>query len=379
MSRALALAVRGGKSVRPNPRVGAVLVKGGKVVAAGYHSRFGGPHAEARVLGKAGPAARGGTLYVSLEPCSTRGKTPACTAAIIAAGVTRVVFGCRDRSPDNGGRAERILKKAGIPVTSGVLGERAYAINRDFFTWVAEGRPYTTLKLACSLDGRIATRSGDSRWISSPASRKFVHGLRNLSDAVLVGANTVIRDDPLLTARMGFVHPGLKRVVLEGRTRLPLSSRVLSGGGGGEVILATSRPVPPVRARKLAGRGITLVEIPSRAGRVNLNNLFRRLGGMGIMRLLAEGGGETAAALLEAGLVDEVHFFIAPLLIGGRTAVPALGGRGVNLVREAGRLENVRTEMLGGDIHVQGYISGGSSSSLTPRHPKGQNPGPLQR
>lgn len=357
MSRALALAARGGRAVRPNPRVGAVLVRDGEIISAGYHSRYGGPHAEARVLEKAGPAARGAVLYVSLEPCSTRGKTPPCTAAIIAAGVHRVVIGCRDRSPENGGRAEGILKQAGIAVTIGVREEEALAINRDFFTWVAERRPCTTLKLALSLDGRIATRSGDSRWISSPASRKYGHYLRSLADAVLVGAKTVIRDDPLLTVRKGYRHPGLKRIILEGRTGIPLTRRLLAGGGGGEVILATARPLPPSRSRKLAGRGITCLELPSRSGRVNLRSLFQQLAGRGLMRLLVEGGGETAAAVLEAGLVDEVHFFIAPIIIGGRSARPALGGRGANLVREARRLRDLQVERLSSDIHVSGFIT----------------------
>ncbi len=357
MSRALALAARGGRAVRPNPRVGAVLVRDGEIIAAGYHSRFGGPHAEARVLEKAGPVARGSVLYVSLEPCSTKGKTPACTSAIIDAGVRRVVIGCRDRSPENGGRAEGILKKAGIAVTTGVREEEAFAINRDFFTWVARRRPYTTLKLALSLDGRIATRSGDSRWISSPASRKYGHYLRSLADAVLVGAKTVIRDDPLLTVRKGCRHPDLKRVILEGKTRIPLTSRLLSGSGGGEVILAASRPLPAARARKLAARGITCLELPSRSNRVNLGKLFRRLAERGLMRILVEGGGETAAAVLEAGLVDEVHFFIAPIIIGGRSARPALGGRGANLIREARRLRGLRVERLSADIHVSGFLS----------------------
>lgn len=355
MSRALALAARGGRAVRPNPRVGAVLVRGDQVIASGYHSRFGGPHAEARVLAKAGPAARGATLYVSLEPCSTRGKTPPCTEAVIAAGVRRVVIGCRDRNPANAGRAEGILKKAGIAVTTGLREEEAFELNRDFFTWVAERRPYTTLKLALSLDGRIATRTGDSRWISSPASRKFVHRLRSLSDAVLVGAKTVIRDDPLLTTRMGYSHPGLKRIILEGRTPIPLSSRILSGKGGGEVILAAANPAAS-RLKKLAARGITPIRVPSRTGRVDLKTLFRRLAEMGIMRLLAEGGGETAAGLLEAGLVDELHLFIAPIVIGGRNAVPAVGGKGAILVREACRLRDLRIEDLGGDIHIFGCL-----------------------
>ena len=356
MRKALALAKRGGRAVRPNPRVGAVLVKNGRLIAAAYHSRFGGPHAEVKVLRKAGAGARGGILYVNLEPCSSYGKTPPCVDAVIGAGVSRVVIGCRDRNPENDGRAEGILNKAGIAVTVGVREEEAYDLNRDFFTWVTDRRPYTTLKLALSLDGRIATRRGDSRWISSPASRKFVHRLRSLSDAVLVGARTVIRDDPLLTARMDFKHSGLKRVVLEGRSRIPLSSRLLSGKGGGEVILASAAPGEKSRLQKLAARGVTCLKIPSRSGRVNLKTLFRRLAEMGIMRLLVEGGGEIAAALLEAGLLDEVHLFIAPIIIGGRTAVPAVGGKGVKLVEEAYHINSLRVEKLGGDIHVFGRL-----------------------
>ncbi len=359
MSRALALAARGGRAVRPNPRVGAVLVRGGKVIAAGYHSRFGGPHAEARVLAKAGPAARGATLYVSLEPCSTRGKTPPCTGAIIAAGVRRVVIGCRDRNPKNAGRAAGILKRAGIAVATGVREEEAFELNRDFFTWVSERRPYTTLKLALSLDGRIAARTGDSRWISSPESRKFVHRLRSRSDAVLVGGRTVIRDDPLLTARMGYSHPSLKRVILEGSTPVPLSSRLLSGKGGGEVILAAAAPPPKSRGKELAARGITLLVLPSRSGRADLKTLFRRLAQMGIMRLLTEGGGEAAAGLLEAGLVDEIHLFIAPIIIGGRSAVPAVGGEGVRRIADAYRLRDPEIGISGTDIHVSGRVARG--------------------
>lgn len=356
MGRTLALAARGGKAVRPNPRVGAVLVKGGEVIASGYHSRYGGPHAEDRVLRKAGTVARGGTLYVNLEPCSTRGKTSPCTKAIIEAGVKRVVIGCRDRSPDNGGRAELILKRAGISVTFGVREEQAFELNRDFFTWVAQGRPYTTLKLALSLDGRIATRTGDSRWISSEPSRKRVHYLRSLSDGVLVGAKTVIRDNPRLTVRMGWHHPDLKRVILEGRSRLPSLSRIFTEKGGGEVILATASAIPPSRRKKLAGQEITCLELPSPSGRVNLRSLFQKLAERGMMRLLVEGGGKTAGSLLEAGLVDEIHLFIAPIIIGGQSAVPAIGGTGVELVKEAQRLESLKVERLGRDIYVFGRL-----------------------
>ena len=203
MRRALSLAARGGLAVRPNPRVGAVLVKGGRVIASAYHSGYGAPHAEAKVLKKAGKSARGATLYINLEPCSSYGKTPPCTEAIISSGVRRVVIGCRDRDPLNRERAEKILKRSGISVETGVLEEESFELNRDFFIWTEKDRPYTTLKLAISLDGKIADRQGRSRWISSLPSRRYVHYLRSLSDAIMVGLNTVIVDDPLLTVRMG--------------------------------------------------------------------------------------------------------------------------------------------------------------------------------
>ncbi|MFH1038415.1 MAG: bifunctional diaminohydroxyphosphoribosylaminopyrimidine deaminase/5-amino-6-(5-phosphoribosylamino)uracil reductase RibD [PVC group bacterium] len=356
MARALALAVRSGRAVRPNPRVGAVLARNGRVIAAAYHSRFGGPHAEVKALQKAGPAARGATLYVTLEPCSSYGKTAPCTDVVIGAGVSRVVIGCRDRNPANADKAPAIFRKAGIRVTVGVLEKECSELNRDFFTWVVRGKPYTVLKLALSLDGKIATRTGQSRWIGSAGSRRCAHFLRSRSDAVLVGITTVLADNPRLTVRMGYRNPGLKRVVLDSRGRIPLSSRLVRRRDPGNTILAATSRAPAARLRKLARRGVSLLQLPVRSGRVDLKSLFRQLAGAGVMRLLVEGGGETAASVLEAGLVDEVHLFIAPVIVGGRSAVPAVGGRGVKSIKDAFRLTGLVVERVGEDIHLHGFI-----------------------
>jgi len=356
MQKALSLAARGGLAVRPNPRVGAVLVKEGKIIASAYHSRYGGPHAEAKVLKKAGPAARGATLYVNLEPCSTYGKTPPCTDAIIRSGIGRVVIGCGDRHPLNCDRAQKILSRSGIAVTAGILKEESISLNRDFFVWAEEHRPYTTLKLALSLDGKIADSRGRSKWISTETSRRYVHFLRSRSDAILVGLNTIISDDPLLTARMGYSHNGLKRVVLDSGCDIPVTSRLLRGPNAKNTILAITKAASPKKQEDIIRTGATILRIPSRKGRVSLKLLFRKLAGQGIMRLMAEGGGETAASLLEAGLVDELHLFIAPIIIGGRDSVPAVGGEGVKSIKDAYRLRDMRVERLGRDVHIFGRI-----------------------
>ncbi|MCX6348305.1 MAG: bifunctional diaminohydroxyphosphoribosylaminopyrimidine deaminase/5-amino-6-(5-phosphoribosylamino)uracil reductase RibD, partial [Candidatus Aureabacteria bacterium] len=261
MVRALALARKGGRAVRPNPLVGAVVVENGREIASGYHARFGGPHAEVVAIEKAGKAARGATLYVTLEPCSTFGKTPPCSDLIISRGLKRVVIGVRDENLKHRGRASRILRAAGIAVRAGVRERECAELNRDFFVWVAQRRPYALLKLALTLDGKIADPAGRSRWISSAESRRLVHRLRARSDAVLVGVNTVIRDDPRLTARMGRRHPGLLRVVLDSRGRIPLAAHILTGPGASRTIVSprtlSSRPGSSPAARDRTVRILT--------------------------------------------------------------------------------------------------------------------------
>jgi diaminohydroxyphosphoribosylaminopyrimidine deaminase/5-amino-6-(5-phosphoribosylamino)uracil reductase len=357
MARALALARQGGKAVRPNPRVGAVLVKNGRMIASGYHARFGGPHAEVVALNKAGTLAKGSTLYVTLEPCSTYGKTPPCTDRILSRGLRRVVIGCRDENPAHRGRGAKILRSAGIDVREGVLEGECSELNRDFFVWTAQKRPYAVLKLALTLDGKIADSAGRSRWISSEESRRLVHRLRSFSDAVLVGVNTVIRDDPRLTVRMGSSHPGLRRVILDSSGRIPLSSRILHGHDATRTIVVSTVRLSPAKRRRIESRGAACLIVPERRGRVDIRKLFRRLAEMGIMRILIEGGGEVAASILEAGLVDEVHFFYSPRILGGRTAVPSVGGKGFGSLSSAVKIEDIAIRRIGGDICVRGRVA----------------------
>jgi diaminohydroxyphosphoribosylaminopyrimidine deaminase/5-amino-6-(5-phosphoribosylamino)uracil reductase len=333
MRRAIKLAERGIGTTSPNPRVGAVVVLGGKVVGEGFHQRAGEDHAEVIALKRAGSRARGATLYVSLEPCATVGKTPPCTEAILAAGVKRVVYGATDPNPANRNRAARIFKSKGVQVVSGICSEESEAMNRPFNSWMTQHRPWVTLKLAASLDGRIATRTGESKWITSPESRQKVQELRYAADAILVGANTVRRDNP---------HLGV---------RGPRKKQIL------KVILGTSRGIGP-KARIFASGDPVIFASPKpgKKGRVNLRGLLRELGRRGAAHVLIEGGGETAASFLEAGLVDEVYWFLAPKLIGGRSAVPSVGGKGISRMSKALIFCNMTVKKIGPDYLFHGSL-----------------------
>lgn len=354
MRLALELAHRGEGYTNPNPIVGAVVVKDGNIVGQGYHHEFGGPHAEVFALEEAGEGAREATIYVTLEPCSHYGKTPPCADRIIAAGISRAVVACRDPNPLVNGHGIAKLRAAGIEIAEGVLEEEARCANEIFFTFIETGLPFVQLKLAQSLDGKIATRSGDSKWISGDESRREVHRLRRRFAAILVGANTVIHDDPLLTVRH-VQGPDPVRIVLDGRGRIPLDRRMFSNGG--RTIIATA-VMPEEKEASLRECDVEVWRLPSGGGKVDLRALLSRLGKENLDSLLIEGGGESAAAFLEAGLVDKVSFFIAPLIIGGRDAVPAVGGVGVSQVAGALRLRDVELARLGGDIVITGYLKG---------------------
>ncbi len=354
MERALELARKGEGYTRPNPLVGAVIVKGGEVIAEGYHARYGGPHAEAVALARAGEAARGADLYVNLEPCVDfpGKKTPSCAERIIAAGIRRVVIAVRDPNPHVGGKGVERLRAAGIEVIEGVLEDEARVLNEVFFHWVRAGRPFVSLKLAMSLDGRIATRTGDSRWITGPEARKRVHELRRRHAAVLVGANTVIADDPQLTVRE-VPGPQPLRVVLDSRGRIPHTAKVLDGTA--PTLVATTEAMPGNVEEKLRERGAEVVRFPARDGRVDLGELFRWLGERGVDSLLVEGGGEVAWSFLSRGLVHKLYLFYGPLVIGGREAVPSVGGEGFPELATAPRFSIRGAERLGPDLLVTAY------------------------
>jgi len=359
MRLALELSRNGEGWTRPNPIVGAVVVKDGRIVGQGWHKRFGGPHAEVFALKEAGEEARGATIYVTLEPCSHHGKTPPCTERIIEAGISRVVVACRDPNPLVDGRGIERLRAAGIAVAEGVLEDEARRSNEIFFKFIRTGLPFVQIKLAQSLDGRIATRTGDSRWITGRLARTEVHRLRRRFASVLVGAETAIEDDPLLTVRH-VEGPDPARIVLDGRGRIPLERRMFSEDGRTIVVTAT---MPEEREENLRARGVEVWRIPGDGDRVDLSALLSRLGEEGIDSLLVEGGGETAAAFLEEGLVDKVALFIAPIIVGGKGSVPAVGGTGAERIADALRLRDVRLRFLGDDLYLTGYPVRGSAAS----------------
>ena len=354
MRRALELARRGEGYTRPNPLVGAVVVANGEIIAEGYHARYGGPHAEAVALERAGDAARGADLYVNLEPCVDfpGKKTPSCTEAIIQAGIRRVFIATRDPNPNVSGRGIARLREAGVEVVEGILEGEARELNEIFFHWIRTRRPFVSLKLAMSLDGKIATRAGGSRWITGKEARRRAHELRRRHAAVLVGVNTVLADDPELTVRE-VPGPNPLRIVLDSRGRLPPSARALNGAA--RTLVATTEAMPPERERELGARGAEVVRFPARDGRVDPGALLGWLAKRGIDSVLVEGGGEVAWSFLSRGLVHKLYLFYGPVVIGGRDAVPAVGGEGFADLEGAMRLEIRRVERLGPDLLVTAY------------------------
>lgn len=353
MRRALELAARARGRTAPNPMVGAVVVSGGELVGEGWHRRAGEAHAEVNAFRAAGSAARGATLYVTLEPCCHWGRTPPCTDAVLASGVRRVVVAMPDPFPKVGGGGLRILREAGLEVEVGLLEAEARELNRAYLKAVQSGLPWVTLKMAVSLDGRIATRTGDSRWITGPAARRHVHRLRDWNDAVLTGIGTVRADDPELTAR----NPGARnplRVVVDARADTPLDSRLVRSARAVPTLLATG---PGSDVSPYEAAGLAVERVPAPDGRIALEPLLRRLVQRDVHSVLCEAGGELAGSLLDGGLVDEVAWFIAPLVIGGRLAPAAVGGTGAARMADALRLQDVRTRRFGADLAIFGYVA----------------------
>jgi len=353
MRMAIALAERGRGRVEPNPMVGAVVVREGRVVAEGFHERYGGPHAEANAIARAGPLCKGATLYVTLEPCTgTRKKTPPCCEAVIEAGFARVVIGARDPTREP---AVPRLREAGIEVTTGVLEEDCRALIAPFLTLRLLGRPFVIAKWAMTADGRMSAAGGDSRWISSDVSRQLVQRWRGEVNAVLVGSGTVRRDDPLLTCRV----PGARqpvRVVLDSRAALPPESRLAGTVSQAPLLVACHEDAPPENRRLLERRGCRILALPGPEGRPDIGLLLDALGREEMTYLMVEGGPTVLGAFFDRGLIDEVRVFIAPRLMGGPAAPYAvpLVGRGVATAQEAVELMRVTWEAVGPDILLTG-------------------------
>jgi diaminohydroxyphosphoribosylaminopyrimidine deaminase/5-amino-6-(5-phosphoribosylamino)uracil reductase len=354
MKKAIVLARKGLGRTSPNPMVGAVLVRKGRVVGQGFHQKAGGPHAEPIAIARAGKEAKGATLYVNLEPCNHFGRTPPCTQAIIKSGIKKVVFGLSDPNPSVKGGGGDWLQSQGIEVVRGVLEEECRRLNEVYIKWITTGLPFVILKAAVSLDGRIATRTGDSKWISNERSRLLVHHLRNQVDGVVVGIRTVIADNPLLTVRLsrGKIKDPL-RIVLDPRLRIPLKARILEGPAK-TLIVSGTRDRNPKR-QNLEKKGVVIFSLPERGGQISIKELLIQLGRQGITSLLVEGGAEVYGSFLKEHLVDKLIIFIAPCLIGGRKAVGMIGGAGIARMTEALRLKEMSVKPWSGDILVEAY------------------------
>jgi diaminohydroxyphosphoribosylaminopyrimidine deaminase / 5-amino-6-(5-phosphoribosylamino)uracil reductase len=356
MAQALDLAASADYGTSPNPMVGAVVVRDGTVVGTGAHMRAGEPHAEVHALEAAGEAARGADLYVTQEPCVHVGRTGPCADAVIAAGVRRVVVGMQDPNPKVDGRGIAALRGAGITVVTGVLAGRAQRLNEFFVKHATTGLPFVTAKFAMSLDGRIATHSGESKWITSDEARGEVHRLRHMHDAILVGANTVMRDDPNLTTRLAQGGRSPLRVVVDSRLRVPYEARIFQQESG-SVLLATSDRARGDRLREFERRGVPVVVLPADHGRVGLHDLLRHLGKGDNISLLIEGGSSMHGSAFDQRLVDKVIAFIAPRIIGGIEAPAAVGGHGVDALVESRALRDVEVRQIGPDVMISGYTT----------------------
>jgi len=355
MKRALQLAERGRGLVEPNPLVGAVIVREGQVLGEGWHQRFGEAHAEIHALLAAGAAARGATLYVTLEPCCHHGKTPPCTDAIVRAGLGRVVAAMRDPFPQVAGKGAEILCAAGIPVEFGIGAAEALRLNAPYLSLVYRGRPYVHAKWAMTLDGKIATRTGLSRWISNEASRQRVHQLRGRMDAIVVGIGTALADDPQLTAR----PPGPRlpmRVVLDSQARLPLESQLVSTAREVPTLVVCRSSANPERAEALKQQGCEVLCLPDENGRPSVPVLLGELGLRRHTNVLVEGGGAVLGSFLDAGDIDEVHVFVAPRLVGGAGAHTPMAGLGFESIDKGPVLAHWEIEQLESDLYIHGWM-----------------------
>ena len=356
MKMALTLAKKGQGYTSPNPMVGAVVVKDGKVEGSGYHQAVGLAHAEVNAIEDAGSQAKGATLYVNLEPCNHTGRTPPCTRKILAAGIRRVVVAMEDPNTKAGGGAV-FLKEHGIEVLTGVCEEPAKKLNEAFIKYVSTKQPFVLLKCAATLDGRIATRTGDSKWVTGEQARKFVHQLRHAVDAILVGVGTIHADDPRLTTRLESdkaLDP--VRIVLDTHLSISTSARILQLESNSDTILVTGNEVDPNKKRALEKNGVRFIKLPVKNDGIELQPLLDRLGKMGITSLLVEGGSRVIASAFRSGIVDKVLFFYAPKILGGDDGIPICQGPGPELMRGCIQVKNIRIQRFDDDVMIEGYI-----------------------
>lgn len=361
MRRALTLAARARGHTSPNPLVGAVIVQGDRIVGEGYHQKAGETHAEINALNHAGKVARNATLYVTLEPCCHWGRTPPCTEAIIRAGIVKTFVAHVDPNPKVAGKGIRELERVGIHVHVGLCEDEARRLNEIYIKYIQTKRPFVILKSAISLDGKIATVSGESQWITSQASRLKGHEIRGSVDAILVGIGTVLRDNPSLTTRIPNQEgKDAVRIVVDSQGRTPLTAKIFNPNSEAGVIIAVTKKALAEKVEKLQAAGAEVLVIEEQQNRVCLSALMKKLGQREITSVLIEGGGEVNASALKAGIVDKVSFFIAPKLIGGVNAPGPIGGEGIQRLSEALELRDLTVMPIEADFLIEGYITGGS-------------------
>jgi diaminohydroxyphosphoribosylaminopyrimidine deaminase/5-amino-6-(5-phosphoribosylamino)uracil reductase len=361
MRLALRLARRGYGATSPNPMVGAVLVKEGKIIGRGWHRRAGLPHAEIEALNDAQKRhynPKDATLYVTLEPCCTHGRTPPCTDAIVAAGIKKVVVGATDPNPKHAGKGFKILKCAGIEVVHGILADECAKLNEAFNHWIVRRTPFVTVKAAMTLDGKIATANGESKWITGEKAREHGMKLRQGSDAILVGINTILTDNPALTVRRRNNNPRLRRIVLDSLARTPPTAKVVSDEFAALTTIVVSKRAPKNRVAALT-RKVKVVVAPTVDSKLDLKWLLKKLGSENVTSLLVEGGGEVNASFLLGGLAQRVVFFYAPKILGGRDSRKAVAGDGAKNLSEAIQLRGIEWKRIGGDLLMTALVANG--------------------
>jgi len=357
MKIALELAKQGLGYTSPNPMVGAVVVKNGKVVGKGYHAGPGQAHAEVIAIDDAGTEVTAATLYVTLEPCNHVGRTPPCTEKILAAGMDRVVIAMEDPNPDVAGGGSEYLRSKGIRISVGVCEDQARRMNEAFLKYVETKRPFVIVKCAATLDGMIATKTGDSKWVTGEASRAYVHLLRHVSDAIMVGINTIKKDNSSLTTRLdGKKGLDPKRIILDTHLSIPEYARVLKLDSDSDTVIATGPAISKKKKVAIQKSGINIIQAPLKDGLVDLGFLMDRLGEYAVTSLLVEGGGQVIASCIKAGIVDKIIFFYAPKILGGDDGIPICRGSGPKLMKESVAVKNIKVHRFGDDIMVEGYI-----------------------
>lgn len=361
MKRALQLARGGWGRTNPNPLVGAVIVKDNEIISEGYHQIIGGPHAEVEAFNNCKQSAEGGTIYVNLEPCSHYGRTPPCAMKIIESGIKKVVIAMEDPNPLVSGRGIKMLKDAGIEVVTGVLEKEAKVLNEIFIKYISQKMPFVIMKTAMTLDGKIATASGDSKWISGESSRQYVHVLRDRVSAIMVGINTVLVDNPSLTTRLNSGEgKDPTRIIVDSKGVIPIDSQVINVESSAGVILATTSLIKSEKEKQLKEKGVNVLKLDSLDcdGYIDLTELMQKLYELQIDSVLLEGGGNLNAAALNCGIVDKVMSFIAPKIVGGINAKTPVEGEGINFMKNAISLKDINIQRFDEDILVEGYVKG---------------------